>query len=89
MFLVKFHFSWSLLRFIFTRPKDMGMTAGPEVKGTGHCSRKGRSVGSVKAAQGKRSLKGPRHRWENINMDLVEVGLEGVDWIHLAQEMDQ
>jgi hypothetical protein len=28
-----------------------------------------------------------RHRWEdNIKMYLREIGLEGVDWIHLAQD---
>jgi hypothetical protein len=38
----------------------------------------------------KRSLRRPRCRWEdNIKMDLREIGLEGVDWIHLAQDRDQ
>jgi hypothetical protein len=31
----------------------------------------------------------PRHRWEdNIKMNLREVGLGDVDWIHLAQDRD-
>jgi hypothetical protein len=31
-----------------------------------------------------------RHRQEdNIKMDLREMGYEGVDWIHLAQDRDQ
>jgi hypothetical protein len=35
-------------------------------------------------------LKRPRRRWEdNIRMDLTEIGWEGVDWIHLAQDRDQ
>jgi hypothetical protein len=41
------------------------------------------------------SLKGSGHsedlypRWEdNIKMDLREIGLEGEDWINLAQDMD-
>jgi hypothetical protein len=30
------------------------------------------------------------HRWEdNIKMDLKEIALEGVEWIHLAQDRDQ
>jgi hypothetical protein len=42
----------------------------------------------------KREEKGPvgtcRHRWEhNINMDLKEMGYEGMDWIHVAQDRDQ
>jgi hypothetical protein len=37
--------------------------------------------------EGKRPLGRPRRRWEyNIKMDLREIGLEGVDWIHLAQD---
>jgi hypothetical protein len=40
--------------------------------------------------EGKSSLGGPRHRWDNNSvMDLREIGWEGVDWIHLAQERDQ
>jgi hypothetical protein len=42
--------------------------------------------------EGKRSLGIPRHRWENnIKMDLTirEIGWGGMDWIELAQEMDQ
>jgi hypothetical protein len=31
-----------------------------------------------------------RPRWEdNIRMDLREVGLQGVNWIHLAQNRDR
>jgi hypothetical protein len=31
----------------------------------------------------------PRYRWEsNIKMDLREMGLESVEWIHLAQDMN-
>jgi len=38
----------------------------------------------------KRLLGRPRHRWEdNMGMDLKEIGWEGVDWIHLAQDRDQ
>jgi hypothetical protein len=39
---------------------------------------------------GKRRLGRPSRRWEdNIRIDLKEIGLEGVDWIHLAQDRDQ
>ena len=27
--------------------------------------------------------------WDNINMDLKEVGWGGMDWIHLAQDRDR
>jgi hypothetical protein len=40
--------------------------------------------------EGKRPLGSPRRRREdNIRMDLREIGWEGVDWIHLAQDRDQ
>jgi hypothetical protein len=34
----------------------------------------------------KRPLGRPRRRWEyNIKMDLREIGIDGANWIHLAQ----
>jgi hypothetical protein len=40
--------------------------------------------------EGKRPLRRPRCRWvDNIKMDLRERGLDGIDWIDLAQDRDQ
>jgi hypothetical protein len=40
--------------------------------------------------EGKRPLGRPRRRWvDNIKMNLREVGLNGVDWIDMAQDRDQ
>jgi hypothetical protein len=40
--------------------------------------------------EGKRLLRGPRHRWEdNIKMDLREIGISGANWIQLAQDRVQ
>jgi hypothetical protein len=40
--------------------------------------------------EGKRSLGRPRRRWmDTIKMDLREIGWDGVDWIELAQDMNQ
>jgi hypothetical protein len=37
--------------------------------------------------EGKRLLRRPRRRWiDNIKMDLLEIGLNVVDWIGLAQD---
>jgi hypothetical protein len=37
----------------------------------------------------KRQLGRPRCGWEdNIKMDLGAIGLEDVDWVHLAQDID-
>jgi hypothetical protein len=39
---------------------------------------------------GKRPLGRPRRRCEeNIRMGLWELGCEGVDWMHLAQDRDK
>jgi hypothetical protein len=39
---------------------------------------------------GERPLGRLRHKWiDNIKMDLVEIGLGGVDWIVLAQDRDE
>jgi len=35
---------------------------------------------------GKRPLGRPRRRWENIKMDLQELGYGSMDWIELAQD---
>jgi hypothetical protein len=44
----------------------------------------------VRKPEGKRPLGRPRRRYEdNIRMDLREIGWEGVDWIHLAQDRNQ
>jgi hypothetical protein len=40
--------------------------------------------------KGTRPLGRPRHRWEdNIKMDLREIGIDGVNWIQLAQDRVQ
>jgi hypothetical protein len=44
----------------------------------------------VGRAKGKRPLGRPRHRWEdNIKMDLREIGIDGMNWIQLAQDRVQ
>jgi hypothetical protein len=40
--------------------------------------------------EGKRLLGRPRRRWEdNIKVDIWEMGLKGVVWIHLGQNRDR
>jgi hypothetical protein len=40
--------------------------------------------------EGKRSLEGPRRRWvDNIQIYLMEIGWDGINWIVLAQDRDQ
>jgi hypothetical protein len=41
----------------------------------------------VEKPEGKTQLGRPRNRWmNNIKMDLLEIGLNVVDWIGLAQD---
>jgi hypothetical protein len=52
------------------------------------CIEEGRGVyrALVWKPERKRPLERPRHRWEdNIKMDLREIGMNGVNWIWLAQ----
>ena len=39
--------------------------------------------------EGRRPLGRPGRRWEDIKMDLQEVGRGAVDWIELAQDRDR
>jgi len=43
----------------------------------------------VGKCEGKKPLGRPRCRWNNIIMDLREIGCEGVEWMDLAQDRDQ
>jgi len=56
------------------------------------CMEEGRGVYRVLVGRtkGKRPLGRPKHRWEdNIKMDLREIWINGVNWIHLAQDRVQ
>jgi hypothetical protein len=60
----------------------------------GHVARmgEGRGVyrGLVGRPEGKRPLGKPRRKWEdNIKMDFWEIGIDGENWIQLAQDSVQ
>jgi hypothetical protein len=57
----------------------------------GHVARMGEGRGVYRVLvgrpEGNRPLGGPRHRWEdNIKMDLKVIGMDGANWIQLAQD---
>jgi hypothetical protein len=39
--------------------------------------------------EGKKPLGRPKHRWEDIKIDLGEIGWSGMDWIYPTQDRDQ
>jgi hypothetical protein len=57
------------------------------------CSTHGRKRNAyrilVGKPEGKRPLRRPRHRWEDIKMDLREEGCFCMGWIDLAQDRNQ
>jgi hypothetical protein len=59
-----------------------------------HVARMGEGRGVYRILVGRsedrRPLGRPRSRWENnIKMDLREIGIDGANWIHLAQDRVQ
>jgi hypothetical protein len=64
------------------------------MKWAGHVALMGEERGAyrvlVERPEGKRPLGRPRCRWEdNIKMDLGEIGIDGANWIWLAQDRVQ
>jgi hypothetical protein len=55
-----------------------------------HGDRRGAYRILVRKPKGKKLLRKPEYIYEyNINMDLTQIGLEGVDWIDRAQGTDK
>jgi hypothetical protein len=53
----------------------------------GTCGTNGEKRNVYRLLVGKRPLGRPRRRWiNNITMDLLEIGLNVVDWIGLTQD---
>jgi hypothetical protein len=70
------------------------MIKSRRMRWAGHVARmgEGRGVYRVLAGrpEGKRSLGRPRRTWEdNIKMDLMEIGIDGPNWIRLARDRVQ
>jgi hypothetical protein len=60
----------------------------------GHVAHRGEGRGVYRVLvgrpKGKRQLGRPRRRWDdNIKMDLREIGIDGANWIRLAQDTVQ
>jgi hypothetical protein len=67
------------------------MIISRKMRWVGHVERMGEGRGVYKVLvgrpEGKRPLGRPRRRWEdNIKMALREIGINGANWIRLAQD---
>jgi hypothetical protein len=65
-----------------------------KMRWTGHEAHMGEGRGVfrvlIRRPTGKRPLGGPTCRWEdNTKMDLREIGIDGANWIQLAQNRVQ
>jgi hypothetical protein len=76
---------------LYSSPNIVRVIKSRRVRWTGHVARMGERRGVyrvlVRKPEGKRPLERRRRRWEdNIKMDLREIGIDGVNWIQLAQD---
>jgi hypothetical protein len=82
------------LHSLYSSPNIVRVIKSRRVMWAGHvaCIGEGRGVYMVLVGrlEGKRPLGKPRHRWEyNIKMDFREMGINGANWIWLAQDRVQ
>jgi hypothetical protein len=82
------------LHNLYCSPNIIRMVKSRRMRWAGHVARMGEKRSayriSVGKPEGKRPLGRPKCRWEDsIKMDLREIGWGGMDWIDLAEDMDQ
>jgi hypothetical protein len=79
---------------LYSSPNIVRVIKSRRMRWAGHVARMGEGRGVyrilVGRPEGKRPLERPRRRWEdNIKMGLREIGVDGANWIHLAQDRVQ
>jgi hypothetical protein len=82
------------LRDLYSSPSVIRIIKSRRMRWAGHVARMGEKRNAcrllVRKPEGKRPLGRPRRRWvDNIRMDLLDIGWDGVDWIGLAQDRDK
>jgi hypothetical protein len=78
------------LRNLYSPPSKIRIIKSRRMRWAGHVARMGekRNVYRllVRKPEGRRPLGRPRRRWmDNIKMDLLDIGLNVMDWIGFAQ----
>jgi hypothetical protein len=82
------------LHILYSSPNIARVIKLRRMRWEGHVARMGEGRGVygvlVGRTEGKKPLGRPRRRWEdNIKMDLRETGIDGANWIRLAQDRVQ
>jgi hypothetical protein len=82
------------LHSLYSSPNIVRVIKSWRMRWAGHVARMGEGRGVCRVlvgrSEGKRPLERPRRMWEdNIKMDLVEIGIDGVNWIQLAKDRVQ
>jgi hypothetical protein len=78
------------LHNLYSSPNIVRVIKSRRMRWTGRVAHMGEGRGVYRVLvgrpEGKRPLGRPRLRWEdNIKLDLREIGIDGADWIQLAQ----
>jgi hypothetical protein len=81
------------LHSLYSSPNIVRVIKSRRLRWAGHVARMGEGSGVYRVLvgrpEGKSPLK-PRLRWEdNIKIDLKEIGMDGANWIRLAQDRVQ
>jgi hypothetical protein len=75
------------LHDLYSSPRIIRIVKARRMRWAGHVARLGKKRNTYRLLVGKRPLGRPRRRcFDNIRMDLVEVGWSNVDWIGMAED---
>jgi hypothetical protein len=79
---------------LYSSPNIIRVIKSRRMRWAGHVASMGEGRGVYRLLigkpEGKRPLGRPRRRWEdNIKMELKEIGIDGANWIQLAQDRVQ
>jgi hypothetical protein len=93
-FALEIFYTVHFIHRLYSSPSIIRMIKSRKMRWAGHVARMGAKRNwyriLVGKPEGKRPLGRPRRRWvDNIKMDLREIGWYDMDWIDLAQDMDQ